>query len=46
VLDDLLIIACGKGALRLMELQRAGKRPMAAQEYSRGTKLRPGSVLV
>jgi methionyl-tRNA formyltransferase len=46
VLDDLLSIACGKGAVRLMELQRAGKCPMAAQEYLRGTKLRPGSVLV
>jgi methionyl-tRNA formyltransferase len=46
VLDDLLIIACGKGALRLMKVQRAGKRPMAAQEFLRGTKLHPGSVLV
>ena len=30
VLDDQLTIACGDGAVRLLELQRAGKAPMQA----------------
>src|SRR5271170_1337010 len=36
VLDDKLTIACGSGAVRLLELQRAGKQPMPADEFLRG----------
>lgn len=36
VLDEALTIACGNGAVRLLEVQRAGKRPMAAEELLRG----------
>lgn len=43
VLDDRLTIACGEGAVRILELQRAGKRPMTAEEFLRGTKLAPGA---
>ena len=39
VLDDRLTIACGTGALRLIEVQRAGKRAMKAEEFLRGAKL-------
>ena len=35
-LDDKLTIACGEGALRLVELQRAGGKPMPADEFLRG----------
>jgi methionyl-tRNA formyltransferase len=45
VLDDRLTIACGNGAVRLTQVQRAGKRPMAADEFLRGVKLRKGSTL-
>jgi methionyl-tRNA formyltransferase len=45
VLDDRLTIACGNGAVRLTQVQRAGKRPMAADEFLRGVKLRRGSTL-
>ena len=45
-LDDRLTIACGSGALRLVELQRAGKKPMRADELLRGFSLPKGSVLV
>ncbi len=45
VLDDHLTIACGEGAVRLTQVQRAGKRPMSADEFLRGAKLPPGSVL-
>ena len=43
VLDDLLTIACGEGAIRITELQRAGKAPMKAQDFLRGTPLQPGA---
>jgi methionyl-tRNA formyltransferase len=41
VLDDRLTIACGQGALRIIELQRAGKQPMKADGFLRGTPLKP-----
>jgi methionyl-tRNA formyltransferase len=41
VLDDQLAIACGDGAIRILELQRAGKAPMRAGEFLRGTPLKP-----
>jgi len=43
VLDDRLTIACGNGAVRLVEMQRAGKKPMQAQEFQRGFSLSPGT---
>ena len=43
VLDDHLTIACGHGAIRVIELQRAGKAPMKATEFLRGTPLKPGA---
>jgi methionyl-tRNA formyltransferase len=45
VLDDKLTVACGSGAVRLLQLQRAGKQPMAADEFLRGTPVAPGTVL-
>jgi methionyl-tRNA formyltransferase len=45
VLDDHLTIACQRGALRILELQRAGKQPMKAEEFLRGTPVRPPARL-
>jgi methionyl-tRNA formyltransferase len=45
VLDDQLIIACGEGAIRIVELQRAGKAPMKAVEFLRGVPLKPPARL-
>ena len=45
VLDALPTIACGEGALRLVELQRAGKAPMPADAFLRGFALAPGTRL-
>jgi methionyl-tRNA formyltransferase len=42
VLDDHLTVACGEGALRILELQRAGKAPMKTEEFLRGTPLKAG----
>ena len=41
LLDDRLTIACGDGAIRVLQLQRAGKQPMSAEEFLRGTPLKP-----
>ncbi|WP_295848261.1 methionyl-tRNA formyltransferase [Tardiphaga sp.] len=41
LLDERLTIACGDGAIRLVELQRAGKQPMKAVDFLRGTPLAP-----
>ena len=41
-LDGSLTIACGDGAVRLVKVQRAGRQPMAAEEFLRGTKVDPG----
>ena len=46
LLDDRLTIACAQGALRVLELQRAGKQPMKAQEFLRGTPLKPPARLL
>jgi methionyl-tRNA formyltransferase len=45
VLDDRLTVACGEGAIRVLNLQPAGKRAMTADEYLRGTRVAPGTVL-
>jgi methionyl-tRNA formyltransferase len=42
-LDDRLTIACGSGAVRLTQVQRAGKQPMSADEFLRGTPLKAGT---
>jgi methionyl-tRNA formyltransferase len=45
VLDANLTIACGDGAVRILELQRAGGRPMKAEEFLRGTPVAAGTRL-
>jgi methionyl-tRNA formyltransferase len=45
VLDDRLTIACKQGAIRILELQRAGKQPMKAEEFLRGTPVKPPARL-
>jgi methionyl-tRNA formyltransferase len=45
VLDDRLTVACGRGVIRVLEVQRAGRKPMAAGELLRGFPLPPGTRL-
>ncbi|MEQ8308132.1 MAG: methionyl-tRNA formyltransferase [Hoeflea sp.] len=45
VLDDKLLVACGDGAVRLKRLQKAGGKPLAAQDFLRGTSVAPGTVI-
>jgi methionyl-tRNA formyltransferase len=46
VLDDQLTIASGDGAIRIVELQRAGKGPMKAAEFLRGTPVKQGTKFI
>ena len=45
VLDADMTVACGKGAIRPLELQRAGKPAMSAGEFLRGRPAPVGTVL-
>jgi methionyl-tRNA formyltransferase len=45
VLDSEGLIACSEGAIRLVQVQRAGKAAMSAPEMLRGVRLEPGTVL-
>lgn len=42
-LDDKLTIACGNGSVRLVQVQRAGRQPMSAEEFLRGTPVKAGT---
>ncbi len=45
LLDHRLTVACKDGAIRILELQRAGKQPMRTDEFLRGTPLEPPARL-
>jgi methionyl-tRNA formyltransferase len=45
LLDSSLTVACKDGSIRILELQRAGKAPMQAEEFLRGTPLKPPARL-
>ncbi|MGD9768508.1 MAG: methionyl-tRNA formyltransferase [Pseudolabrys sp.] len=45
VLDAALTIACGDGAVRLLNVQRAGKQPMSAGDFLRGNAIAAGTRL-
>jgi len=43
--EEAPVIACGTGAVRLNEVQRAGKKPMSGADFLRGALLSDGTVL-
>jgi methionyl-tRNA formyltransferase len=45
VLDDRLTVACAEGAVRILELQRAGRQAMMAEEFLRGSPIPAGTCL-
>jgi methionyl-tRNA formyltransferase len=45
LLDPKGVVACGGGAVRLLQVQRAGKAPMSAEEFLRGVRLDAGARL-
>ncbi len=46
LIDQDLTVACGTGAVQLLELQRAGKKTMTNEEFMRGSKLEVGTNLI
>jgi methionyl-tRNA formyltransferase len=45
ILDDRLTIACGEGAVRILEAQRPGKRPMKTADFLHGLRMGKGMSL-
>jgi methionyl-tRNA formyltransferase len=45
LLDGTGLVACGEGALRLVQVQRAGKAPVKAEDFLRGVRWQPGTAL-
>jgi len=43
LVDEHMTIACGEGAVRVLELQRAGAKAMKAEEFLRGVRRLPGA---
>jgi methionyl-tRNA formyltransferase len=39
LLDDALTVACGEGAVRLTEIQRAGGKPATSDDFLRGARI-------
>lgn len=44
LIDNDLTVACGEGAVRLVEVQRAGAKAMKAIDFLNGAKVGPGAV--
>ena len=42
---DGLVIACGEGAVEIVQLQAPGGKPMNARDYLRGHAMAVGTVL-
>jgi methionyl-tRNA formyltransferase len=40
-----MTVACGEGAVRLVEIQRAGGKPVKADEVLHGTRIEQGTIL-
>jgi methionyl-tRNA formyltransferase len=45
-LDDSLTIACGRGAIQIVEAQRAGKTAMAGEALARGAQISRGARFI
>ena len=45
LLDAAGLVACGQGAVRLLQVQPAGKQPMGTDEFLRGRRLAAGAKL-
>ena len=46
IIDEAPTIACGDGAIRILEAQRAGKAAMSGEEFQRGAQLGPGARFI
>jgi methionyl-tRNA formyltransferase len=46
VLDDALTVACGRGAIQIVEAQRSGKQAMPREEFQRGAQVPGGARFI
>ena len=46
VLDENLIIGCGNNSLKILKIQRQGKKPQNSKEFLLGSKIKPGTKLL
>ena len=45
VIDDLLTVACGKNSIRILEIQRQGKKVQNTSTFLLGSKIKKGVSL-
>lgn len=45
VADERLVVACGQGALEVLEAQLPNRKPLPARDLVNGARIRPGEVL-
>jgi methionyl-tRNA formyltransferase len=45
LLDAAGTVSCGRGAVRLVQVQRAGRSPVSGEDFLRGARLGPGARL-
>ena len=45
ILNDDLTVACGSGSIKILEIQRQGKKAQKAKEFLLGSKMTKGSIL-
>ena len=46
VIDEALTIACGDGAIRILEAQRAGRVAITGEEFQHGAQISPGAKFI
>jgi methionyl-tRNA formyltransferase len=46
VIDEAPTIACGHGAIRILEAQRAGRTAMTGADFQRGAQISPGAKFI
>jgi len=46
VLDDDGLVACGEGAIRLLEVQRTGRQQMSYAQFARGARIERGMMFL
>ena len=45
ILNDDLTIACGSGSIKILEIQRQGKKVQKSKEFLLGSRMKKGSIL-
>ena len=45
ILNDDLTVACGSGSVKILEIQRQGKKVQKSKEFLLGSRMKKGSIL-